>query len=161
MDPAKIPLRDIHLPAPISWWPPATGWWVGAGLLILATTMALLVFYRHRRRRIQRAALNELAGIETRYREHVDTHRLARELSRLARRTSLALDPTRGSAAATGAEWRGHLDGLNALGSTDEIIKTALTRAPYRPDEALDGDALLAAFRPWLASLRTVRRLSK
>lgn len=27
MDPARLPLRDAHLPPPPPWWPPAPGWW--------------------------------------------------------------------------------------------------------------------------------------
>ena len=25
-------LRDIHLPDPVSWWPPAPGWWIAVGI---------------------------------------------------------------------------------------------------------------------------------
>ena len=28
MDPQQIPLRDLHLPDAISWWPLAPGWWL-------------------------------------------------------------------------------------------------------------------------------------
>jgi hypothetical protein len=161
MDPTEIPLRDIHLPGPISWWPPATGWTITAGLLVLAAAIGLIVWYRYRRRRVQRAALNELSAIEHRYREHSDTHRLAGELSRLTRRTSLALDPERNSAAATGAEWSTHLDEMSESGVADDLIKAALLRAPYRPEETLEGDRLLAAFRPWLAGLRAPRGANK
>ena len=31
-------LRDIHLPEPVSWWPPALGWW-----LVAMTVMTLLI----------------------------------------------------------------------------------------------------------------------
>ena len=27
MDPQQIPLRDLHLPEVIGWWPLAPGWW--------------------------------------------------------------------------------------------------------------------------------------
>ena len=28
MDPEQIPLRDLHLPEAIGWWPLAPGWWI-------------------------------------------------------------------------------------------------------------------------------------
>ena len=31
-----LPLRDLHLPEPVGWWPPAPGWWI---LLLLVTTL--------------------------------------------------------------------------------------------------------------------------
>jgi hypothetical protein len=155
MDSAEIPLRDIHLPDPIGWWPLAPGWWIVLGLIVLAMAIALFAWNWRKRRRVRRSALTELTAIEIRFREHSDTHRLAQELSRLARRTALALDPERAGAADTGSAWNDRLDELNETGETDELIKTALARAPYRPAESLDGDALLTAFRPWLARLRT------
>ena len=161
MDPAEIPLRDIHLPEPIGWWPLAPGWWILFGLIVLVVTIALIVRFWRKRRLVQRTALNELASIEISYREHRDNHRLARELSKLARRTALALEPERASAAETGSDWSARLDELNKTGETSELIKTTLARAPYRPAESFDGDALLNAFRPWLANLRLPRTSNK
>jgi len=55
-DPSSIPLRDIHLPDPIGWWPPAPGWSIVLGLLVLASAgLAFALWHRHRRR-LQRAA---------------------------------------------------------------------------------------------------------
>lgn len=161
MDPAEIPLRDIHLPEAIGWWPPAVGWWVVLGLVVLTIVVAMFYWKWRARRRVRRSALSELSAIESRFREHRDTHRLAQDLSRLARRTALATDPTRDAAADTGAAWGQRLDELSKNGVTDPLIKTALVRAPYRPAESIDGDALLQAFRPWLASLRAPRALHK
>lgn len=161
MDPAEIPLRDIHLPDPVSWWPLAPGWWIAASVLIVLLVIAALLWFRHRRLRVRRAAMRELAAIESRYREHADTHRLARDLSQLARRTALAVAPDQTTVAATGEAWSECLDAMNESGTTDELIKTALTRAPYRPGEDFDGDAVLAAFRPWLAGLRLPPATSK
>ncbi|MEP6880575.1 MAG: DUF4381 domain-containing protein, partial [Dokdonella sp.] len=33
-------LRDIHLPADPSWWPPAPGWWILAAILLGVTIWA-------------------------------------------------------------------------------------------------------------------------
>jgi hypothetical protein len=34
-------LRDVHLPDPISWWPPAFGWWMIMGLLIIGGSLII------------------------------------------------------------------------------------------------------------------------
>ena len=38
LDPATLPLRDIHLPLPVDGWPPAPGWWLVA--LVVASLVA-------------------------------------------------------------------------------------------------------------------------
>ena len=30
----ELPLRDIHLPDAVSWWPPAIGWWLLAIIIV-------------------------------------------------------------------------------------------------------------------------------
>ncbi|MBV1912177.1 MAG: DUF4381 domain-containing protein, partial [Cycloclasticus sp.] len=32
----ELPLRDIHLPDAITWWPPAIGWWLLLAVIIVA-----------------------------------------------------------------------------------------------------------------------------
>lgn len=45
-------LRDIHVPAPPGWWPPAPGWWILAiGLLGILVLLGLLGVRAWRRRR--------------------------------------------------------------------------------------------------------------
>jgi hypothetical protein len=161
IDPAEIPLRDIHLPEPITWWPPAPGWIVLAVIIAVTISAALLAWIWYRRQRVQRAALAELHEIETRYREHRDTHRLARELSRLARRMAIAIDGPMPGVATTGPAWAETLDRLSKSGSTDARIKHALAIAPYRRAEDIDGEAVLAAFRPWLINLRAPHPVNK
>ncbi|OZB54177.1 MAG: hypothetical protein B7X38_01555 [Stenotrophomonas sp. 14-69-23] len=50
-----LPLRDVHLPAAPGGWPPAPGWWLllGALLLGLGAVVALRLHRRRRRRRWQ------------------------------------------------------------------------------------------------------------
>ncbi|HET6396856.1 MAG TPA: DUF4381 family protein [Pseudoxanthomonas sp.] len=52
MDPARLPLRDVHLPPEPAWWPPAPGWWwLGAAVLALLLGLAARSAWRTWRRR--------------------------------------------------------------------------------------------------------------
>ena len=48
MDPTRLPLRDVHLTASPSWWPPAPAWWL---LLAVALAWARWRAWRAVRRR--------------------------------------------------------------------------------------------------------------
>lgn len=42
-----LPLRDIHLPLPIGFWPLAQGWWIVIGIMGLLLLIGAYVLYRH------------------------------------------------------------------------------------------------------------------
>lgn len=92
--PSSIPLpglRDIHPPDPISWWPPAPGWWLVATILILIWAVTLRFFLCWiRKKKLYRAALLELNILEAGYKAHKDAHYLAAEISSLLRRVCLS-----------------------------------------------------------------------
>lgn len=50
--PDQLVLRDVHVPASPSWWPPAPGWWVVV-VVALAVALALLAWSHRRRKRLQ------------------------------------------------------------------------------------------------------------
>src|SRR5690606_33567035 len=53
MDPARLPLRDVHLPPAPGWWPPAPGWWWLAAVVVLIVLLVAgwrLWLARRRRR---------------------------------------------------------------------------------------------------------------
>ncbi len=84
-------LRDIHTPPPVSWWPPAPGWWA-LGLLALLTilwgvTTAVRRYRRGRYRRAGRALLKELWE---NYARDGDSAQFARELVAIMRRCAIA-----------------------------------------------------------------------
>jgi hypothetical protein len=65
IDPASLPLRDIHLPAAISWWPPAPGWWLLAIALTLGPLSVGLWWRWRQRTRLRRDLLPvaQVAGL--------------------------------------------------------------------------------------------------
>jgi uncharacterized membrane protein len=62
-DPASLDnLREIILPPPVPWWPPAPGWWLlFAAIALTALAFAFRLFRRWRVNAYRRAALRELA----------------------------------------------------------------------------------------------------
>ena len=155
--PSVVELRDIHLPDPVSWWPPAPGWWLL--LLLLLATVVCLWWLRRRRfgqfavRRLVKAGLNELKQIEHAYRTERDNGALVRRLSALLRRIAINRYPRHETAALTGENWLRLLDRQINRPEFSRGIGRILTSAPYQAEPQLDADALLALCREWIASL--------
>src|SRR5687767_10769783 len=60
VDVSQLPLRDIHLPAPIGWWPPALGWWLLASLVLAGAALYAVHYYRARHKRAALRAMTRL-----------------------------------------------------------------------------------------------------
>ena len=137
-------LRDIHVPAPPSWWPPAPGWWLLAALAVALCVFLFLYFRKRlRQRRRYRAVMAEFERtVET---ASADTPALAAALSAFLRRLAMRGVPS--AAAFSGDAWLAHLD--TTLGG-DEFSKgvgRALVEAPYRTHAEVDKPALIALAR--------------
>jgi len=104
-------LRDIHLPAPVGWWPPAPGWWLLAAVLLAAlVALIVLLVRRRRRRRYRRVALREARALFAHWQQHNDTSAYLQAVNRLLKQTALAAYPQQQVAALSGADWLGFLD---------------------------------------------------
>jgi hypothetical protein len=141
MDPTQIPLRDLHLPEMIGWWPLAPGWWF---LIVLAAAglgyLLYRSFMRWRRNASRRVALRELARIQKEYKSGVDEVSLSIELSELLRRTMLAYAPRNEVAGLTGENWLHWLDqGLDQK-MFSEGPGQNLESLPYRRPDAIEDD---------------------
>lgn len=146
-----LPLRDIHLPDPASWWPPAPGWWL---LLALAGIAALIVWHRRRtraRRDLRRLAFLELERIENRFVQRNNERQALEELSVLLRRIAIARYPRTQVAALTGARWLKFLDGVTGDDRFSNGAGRALADAPYNPAAVPDNvPDLIDLCRRWL-----------
>jgi hypothetical protein len=96
-------LAPAHAPAPPPWWPPATGWWVLAGLILVLLAVGIFGWRFSagaRRRRIGRAAIEELERIRALH----DGHQ-APAIQRLMRRYALTLYGAAPVAHLSGEAW--------------------------------------------------------
>lgn len=146
-------LRDIHLPDPVSWWPPAPGWWL---LLLLLLGAAMFLWWLRRRNRAKRlrvAGLNELKHIERSYRAERDNRELVRRLSALLRRICISRYPRQETAALTGDHWLQLLDRQIGRPEFSRGAGRVLITAPYQAEPQLDADALLELCRQWITAL--------
>ncbi|MDX1456212.1 MAG: DUF4381 domain-containing protein [Marinobacter sp.] len=142
-------LRDIHLPEPGGFWPPAPGWWLLALLLVLAAAVTTIWLVRKRRRNgwinLALAELDELA-VEGRR----DTAWFAR-LNALLKRSARQRYPDQSPEALSGQEW---IEFLLATSTKDRIasrpVVEEMVASSWRPVPTCHPDQALAVSRLWL-----------
>lgn len=143
-------LRDIHLPPPVDWWPPAPGWWLLLGAMVLALGSAWLVKVLHTRRRLQRRALELLNHMERHYLQSRDAIVFASQVSALLRRVAVIRFPEQHPAGLTGEAWLDFLDRTGGNGAFRHGPGASLASAPYQPRGDLDAYQLARVVRQWL-----------
>lgn len=152
---SPLQLRDIHLPEPVSWWPPAPGWWL---LLLLVFVIVLLLrrFMRQRSGHQQlRVGINRtLRELQDGYAQHQDAQRYVQDASAFLRRVALSLRPREQVAALTGDEWLDLLDELAARPCFQGEIRELLHHGSYRPVAEQDTQELMTQVRHWVSCVQ-------
>ncbi len=149
MKPDLSQLRDIHLPAPVSWWPPAPGWWLLAALTLTALGMIYLIYRRRRRARWRRAALAELGQLRG-----ATGQQYLGEVSVLLRRVAVTRFPRHDVAALTGDDWLAFLDRTLGDGTPFQSGSgRVLASGPYTHKAQVDAAALHALCERWIKRL--------
>lgn len=155
-DPTQLPLRDIHLPHPVSWWPLAIGWWIVLVLSILVIGLCVWLYLRRQRRRLSACymARVELAEVRKRYLQHDDFRLLASDISILLRRLSISAYPREESASLTGERWLQHLDRPLPEKPFTSGAGRILIDAPYRREVRMDEiDPLFKLCETWIDAI--------
>ena len=143
-------LRDVHLPDPISWWPPAFGWWmVIVGLIIVGGLVVWARAYR-KRTRPRRMALAQLQHVKQQYSVNADDQWAITQVSHLLRRYALALFSRSRVAGLSGQAW---LQFLDKTGQTNQFSKgpgQSLQSGPYQSHGLTSAADLLPLAERWI-----------
>ena len=168
VDVSQLPLRDLHLPAPVGWWPPALGWWLLEALLLAAAALYGLHYYRSRHKR---AALRAIARVRAALEQGAEPVACMQYVSTILRRFAMTSpaalrDGARevDVAGLIGERWLKYLDGRWERTDFSAGVGKRLLAAPYaRPNSIERGTALKLTelCADWLAvqpaALRTRR----
>ena len=155
VDNPLINLKDIHLPPPVSFWPPAPGWWILAVLLISSLFIGGVLFYRqHKKRKPKTEALRLLKDLQILYLNSQDEVASLRNLSNLLRRTALTFYDNDEVASLQGSSW---LEFLDKTGKTKEFSQGAgkvLGYEVFQQKVNPDMNALFPLVKKWISSSR-------
>jgi hypothetical protein len=140
-------LRDIHLPEPVSWWPPAPGWWgLTVFILCLSGLGAYILFHAFKKKRHRRAALKELALL----RNNSDTRLALEQIAALLRRVAIQSFGRKEVVGLSGRKW---LELLDRTGRTDQFSGgpgEALGENLYRADYQVTIDPIFQLAEKWI-----------
>ncbi len=169
-DVSSLPLRDIHLPGPIGWWPPAVGWWLLAALVFVGLALYALRYYQSRHRRV---ALKSLQRVRAALEQGVEPVVCLQNVSTVLRRfamTTAARDRKSEAAAEQdvpgliGQRWLAYLDSRWQRDTFASGAGRALLAAPYaRPNSIERGTALelTALCAEWLSAQPAIPRATR
>ena len=146
----SLQLRDIHLPPPPDFWPPAPGWWLLAAILFGLLAWAVVVAWK--RARLWKTQRRLLALLDELERTGMHEPRKLAQLSILLRRIALMHFPRQEVAGLTGESWLHFLDSSGGNGRFARGPGRVLAEGPYMPElpgEYDPGD-VTALVRDWI-----------
>ncbi|MDO8844722.1 DUF4381 domain-containing protein [Methylicorpusculum sp.] len=150
MESAELPLKDIHLPDAIGWWPPAMGWW----LLVILIPLMILLLIKLIRHITRSTAIKSAKRILTEIKQDSTKNELEklREISILLRRVAVSVAPRENIAGLTGQAWLDFLDqGMKDKPFTQGIGQ-CLINTPYQNKTSINVDInhLISLCQQWL-----------
>ncbi len=146
-------LKDIHLPPPPEFWPPAPGWWLLAALATLACAYLIYLGVKYwRKNAYRRYALAELEQIFAQYKGQDSI--IMTETNELLKRVALTRYPRDKVANLTGESWVAFLDASANVHDFSMGPGQVLVDGPYANDnkqgQPVDEAALFAAAQVWI-----------
>ena len=151
-------LRDVHLPDPISWWPPAVGWWMILLGSVLVVGLILWARSHRQRTRPRRVALAQLEQVKQQYAVQADDQWAITEVSHLLRRYALAVFSRSEVAGLSGQSWLKFLDTTGSTNQFSDGPGQALRSGPYQSHAPMPASDLLPLVERWIRQVHVSAR---
>ncbi len=153
-------LADIHLPEPVSLWPPAPGWWILALLLLVGIVLVVRRILQARtRRKICEFALAELDQCYQQLSSNNETDpdqaklRYVNQVNSVLRRVALVHFPQSGVASLGGKAWVDFIQEKGESSLLNEELAAALAHGRFQTRCDVDSSALHEMSRVWVRGL--------
>jgi len=148
-------LRDIHLPSPVSAWPPGPAYYALAGLGII---FILLLIKRQQHRKYtapKREALAQLARLEATYQSKPQATPTSAAITLLLKRVALVYHPRIEVASLHGKAWLLFLKQTSRhLNAEIDAAAISLTETPFNPEAEHHLEPLFTMARRWIKQRR-------
>ena len=151
-------LRDVHLPDPISWWPPAYGWWAVLAMIVLGFVVVFIVRAFRQRTRSRRVALAQLKHVKQQYAVHSDDQRTILQVSHILRRFALSVFARPQVAGLSGQSWLKFLDRTGGTNQFSEGPGKVLRSSPYQLYSSASAKDLLPLAERWIQRVQAPAR---
>ncbi len=157
----ELPLKDIHLPEGILWWPPSPGWWL-LGVMLIAFLLILPRLWRWLRYKpVKSLSLKALDLIRKNHQLKADRKQTLQAITGLLRRTVITKSGRIGHAGVVGDDW---LNQLNLMSNKNCFLPAQcelLKQGRYQPNRVGKSksqseneiDSLLQSCENWIKSL--------
>lgn len=153
-------LADIHLPEPVSYWPPAIGWWILAAIALVLLALVIRELARVRRQqKICQYAVAELQrcydGFSHADPACIDQSRLdyVNQFNNVVRRVALVHFPQANVASLDGASWVDFIRQKGESSLMSDEIAAALQYGRFQTKCDVDVDAMQSFGQQWIESL--------
>lgn len=150
MDPLSQ-LKDIQLPDPVPFWPPAPGWLALAVIILLGFIYLLYRFYRvWQKKAAAKSALKQMHNCYLKYLETNHHREYACQINILMKRVALGYHHPDEVAGLSGDQWLAFLD---ATGKTTDFTQgpaSILASAPYGDNRQFDIQAVNQCCQSWV-----------
>jgi hypothetical protein len=151
-------LRDVHMPDPVSWWPPAFGCWMVIVALVILVGLILWTRAHRQRTRPRRVALAQLEQVKQQYAVHSDDQWAITEASLLLRRYALAVFSRSHVAGLSGQPWLKFLDHTGGTNQFSEGPGQSLRSGPYQSAVVVSVADIFPLVERWIQQAKVSSR---